>query len=197
MAILGRVARAPQASDPHVELWNVDDIPTAGEALAPALAPALRIAVAEVLQRFLPPSGRLLHLGADSGAAAAILARRFQGWWWQPVVPDAARMRSAQAWRARAAVPNLQLPWSMQAPWPESPNTLRADAILVGPTAVADWPANAALAHRILAPGGLCVCITSGPTSHASCASDDHWTLLHAVEATAGGGVAVLELRVT
>ena len=180
-----------------MELWNVDDIPTAGEVLPPALDPALRIAVAEVLQRFLPPSGRLLHLGAGSGATAAILARRFQGWWWQPVVPDAARIRSAQAWQARAAVPNLQSPWSAQAPWPESLNSLDVDAILVGPTAVADWPATAAIAKRVLAPGGLCVCMTTDPTAHAPCTLDDHWTLLHTVDVTAGGGVAVLEVRAT
>ena len=118
-----------------------------------------------VLQRVLPPSGRMLEIASGSGQHAAHFAAALPGWHWQPSDPDAAARASTNDWAATANAPGLQPALALDVldrPWPvDGPfdAVFSANMLHISP-----WATCAALmqgAAQVLAPEGLL--ITYGP----------------------------------
>jgi hypothetical protein len=140
-------------------------MPTASDARqhSPA-AERNRAPILDALRRLLPATGTLLEIASGSGQHAVHCAAGLPGWRWQPSDRDAAALASIEAWRARAALPNLLAPIAldvMARPWPLG----TVDAIFCANLLhIAPWAVCAALmdgAARHLAGGGLL--LTYGP----------------------------------
>ena len=84
-----------------------------------------REAIAKVLAKELPQSGRVLEVASGTGEHAVYFAQRNPALEWQPSDPDESALASIAAYRAEAALTNLQAP-------------IRLDA-----SATADWPQGA------------------------------------------------------
>lgn len=112
--------------------------------------------IAAVLAQWLPPSGMVLEIASGTGEHAAFFARAFPGLDWQPsdLHPDA--LRSIEAWRDGADLPNLHAPVVIDAAAPSWPLE-RADAVLsINMVHISPWAAAIGLvdgAARLLAPG--------------------------------------------
>lgn len=85
--------------------------------------------IAGVLERWLPKAGLVLEIASGTGEHSTYFAERFPHLEWQPsdVHPDA--VRSIDAWREAAALPNIRAPLVLDAgasDWPIE----AADALL-------------------------------------------------------------------
>lgn len=69
-----------------------------------------RDAILSVLARVLPQSGVVLEIASGTGQHAVHCAAALPGIVWQPSDPDAASRDSIAAWRAHAALANLNAP---------------------------------------------------------------------------------------
>jgi len=109
-----------------------------------------------VLRGVLPPRGLVLEVASGTGEHVVHFAREFADLLWQPSDPDPAALRSIQAWRGDAGLPNLLPPVALDARdahWPAE----AADAILaINMVHISPWAATAGLmrgAGRLLGPG--------------------------------------------
>lgn len=124
---------------------------------APAAA-RNREPIRELLARELPPRGTVLEIASGSGEHAIHLARAFPALTWQPSDASPRALASIAAWRADAALPNLQPPIALDvtaSPWPLA----AADAIVcINLLHISPWEAALGLfsgAARLLSPGAL------------------------------------------
>jgi SAM-dependent methyltransferase len=117
--------------------------------------------IAEVLKEVLPEHGLVLEVASGTGEHILHFARAFPKLIWQPSDPEPAALRSIEAWRAEAGLPNL-LPAvaldARSADWPVA----AADAILcINMIHISRWAATVGLirgAGQLLAPGApLCL----------------------------------------
>jgi len=112
--------------------------------------------ILEVLGDVLPERGMVLEVASGSGQQSLEFARAFPKLLWRPSDPDPVALRSIEAWRAEAGLPNLlpALPLDAGArEWPVD----TADAIVcINMVHISPWSATVGLMHgagRILAPG--------------------------------------------
>jgi SAM-dependent methyltransferase len=112
--------------------------------------------IAEALRGVLPAAGLVLEVASGTGEHIVHFAGEFPKLLWQPSDPDAAALRSIDAWRAEAGLFNLlpAVPLDARAAdWPVA----RADAILcINMVHISPWAATAGLmrgASRLLGPG--------------------------------------------
>jgi hypothetical protein len=124
--------------------------------VAPA-AERNRTAIAEILQRVLPPAGLVLEIASGSGQHASFFARTFPALTWQPTDLDDDARASIAAYRAEDGLPNLQAPLRLDASKDDWPVT-RADAVVcINMIHIAPWAACLGLlrgAVRVLPPAG-------------------------------------------
>jgi len=116
--------------------------------------------ILDVLSRVLPAQGLVLEIASGTGQHVVHFAAALPGLRWQPSDPDPEFLRSIDARRAEAALPNLLPPIELDvqsAPWP----LVRADAVLCSNMIhVAPWAATTALmrgAGAALSPEGVLV----------------------------------------
>lgn len=113
-------------------------------------------AIVDVLRGILPDAGLALEVASGSGEHALHFARAFPHISWQPSDPDPVALRSIEAWRSSAGLPNLRAPVELDAAadaWPVS----HADAMLcINMVHISPWAAAQGLmrgAGRLLAAG--------------------------------------------
>jgi hypothetical protein len=112
--------------------------------------------IAEVLRGVLPGSGLVLEIASGTGEHALHFARAFPQLLWQPTDCDPVALRSVDAWRGAAGLPNLLAPLPLDVAasvWPIE----AADAILcINMIHISPWSATEGLmrgAAALLAPG--------------------------------------------
>ncbi len=112
--------------------------------------------IAEVLRAVLPDSGLVLEIASGTGEHALHFARVFPHLLWQPTDCDPVALRSVDAWRGAADLPNLLAPLPLDVVaerWPIE----AADAILcINMIHISPWSATEGLmrgAGKLLAPG--------------------------------------------
>ena len=112
--------------------------------------------IAAVLREILPERGLVLEIASGTGEHVLHFARSFPTLEWQPSDPDPVALRSIEAWRAGAALPNLRPPLQLDAAaahWPVD----RADAVVcINMVHISPWAATVGLmrgAGRLLASG--------------------------------------------
>jgi hypothetical protein len=131
-----------------------DSVPP-GALVAPAAA-RNRDPILAVLRRVLPERGTVLEIASGTGEHAIHMARALPGLIWRPSDPSAEARASIAAWRAHAALPNLEAPIALDAAAPAWP-VERADAIVsINMIHIAPWEAGLGLmagAGRLLAAG--------------------------------------------
>jgi len=117
-----------------------------------------RDSIRDVLARELPSQGTVLEIASGSGEHAVYFAGAFPALRWQPTDASEAALASIAAWRAEAALPNLQAPVALDvvaATWPIT----AADAIVcINMVHISPWEATLGLfagAARVLAAGAL------------------------------------------
>lgn len=114
-----------------------------------------RDAIADVLRRWLSPTGLVLEVASGTGEHATHFARAFPRVRWQPSDPDAEARASIEAWREEAGLSNLLPPIALDASAAEWPPD-RADAILcINMVHISPWATTLGLldgAARLLAP---------------------------------------------
>ncbi|HEY1223671.1 MAG TPA: DUF938 domain-containing protein [Brevundimonas sp.] len=118
--------------------------------------------ILNVLRAHLPARGRVLEIAAGSGEHAVAFAAALPGLDWTPSDPSADARASIAAWRAEAALPNLQAPLALDmldpATWPAGPFSTIYCANMIH---ISPWAATTGLmtlAGQVLTnPGGLLV----------------------------------------
>ena len=113
--------------------------------IAPA-ATRNRDVIRDVLVRVLPKSGIVLEIASGTGQHAVHIAAALPEITWQPSDPDEASRASISAWRAHAALANLNAPVALDvcsAPWPV-PDSLAA-IVCINMIHIAPWAAAEAL----------------------------------------------------
>jgi hypothetical protein len=112
--------------------------------------------IAAVLREVLPERGLVLEIASGTGEHVLHFARNFPALDWQPTDPDPVALRSIEAWRAEADLPNLRAPVQLDAAatdWPLE----QADAVLcINMVHISPWAATVGLmrgAGRVLATG--------------------------------------------
>lgn len=112
--------------------------------------------IADVLSAVLPARGLVLEVASGTGEHVLHFARAFPQMLWQPSDPEAAALRSIEAWRAEAGLFNLLPPVALDAraaDWPVQ----RADAVLcINMVHISPWAATIGLmrgAGRLLETG--------------------------------------------
>ncbi|WP_349369711.1 DUF938 domain-containing protein [Salinarimonas sp.] len=132
------------------------DAPPPGALVAPAAA-RNRDPILDVLRRVLPERGVVLEIASGTGEHAIHMARALPGLIWRPSDPSEEARASIAAWRAHAALANLEAPIALDAAAPAWP-VERADAIVsINMIHIAPWEAGLGLmagAGRLLPPGG-------------------------------------------
>jgi len=111
--------------------------------------------IAEVLADWLPSDGLVLEIASGTGEHAIYFAERFPALEWQPSDVHSDALASIEAWRTRAALPNVRPPLTIDAAaspdWPID----RADAVLsINMVHISPWAAALGLidgAARLLA----------------------------------------------
>jgi SAM-dependent methyltransferase len=128
-----------------------------GERLSSPAAERNREPILEVLREVLPERGLVLEVASGTGEHSAHFARALPGLRFQPSDPDAAALRSIEAWRNEAALDNLLAPVALDASASEWP-VGSADAILcINMVHISPWSATEGLirgAGRLLPVGG-------------------------------------------
>jgi hypothetical protein len=116
------------------------------------------VPIAEALGEVLPASGTVLEIASGTGEHAVHFARSFPDLVFVPSDPDPAALRSINAWREHAGLPNLRPALALDAsqwPWPIE----RADAILaINMVHVSPWAATTGLlrgASALLSSGAV------------------------------------------
>jgi hypothetical protein len=113
--------------------------------------------IAEVLSEWLPERGLVLEIASGTGEHAVHFAQRFPGLDWQPSDIHADALRSIDAWRSAAGVPNIRPPVLLDAAAPDWP-IARADAVLsINMVHISPWASALGLiegAARLLPGGG-------------------------------------------
>ena len=109
-----------------------------------------------MLRTILPERGTVLEIASGTGEHILHFAREFPGLVWQPSDFDPAALRSIEAWREPAGLPNLRPPIPLDARaegWPMA----AADAILaINMVHISPWAATLGVlrgAGRLLPPG--------------------------------------------
>lgn len=122
--------------------------------------------ILQVLRGLLGPQGAALEIASGTGQHAEWFAKGLPGWNWQPTEADADMLPVLAERVARARLPNLERPVSLdvlQPAWPLGER--RFDAIFCANMLhISPWATCAALmqgAARHLQPGG--VLVTYGP----------------------------------
>jgi hypothetical protein len=104
--------------------------------------------IAEVLAGWLPDRGVVLEVASGSGEHAAYFAGRFPRLDWQPSDLHPEALASIAAWREAAALPNLRVPFvidAASADWPID----RADAVLnINMVHISPWTSALGLLDR-------------------------------------------------
>jgi cyclopropane fatty-acyl-phospholipid synthase-like methyltransferase len=114
--------------------------------------------ILDVLAPRLPEGARVLEIASGAGEHAVFLAEALPGIVWRPSDSDAQARESIAAWRAQAALPNLEAPLALDAAnlptWPTEP----VDAVVcINMIHISPWAATQGLmagAGRLLTPGG-------------------------------------------
>ena len=134
--------------------YNVGDLGQGVKRRAPAAARNVA-PIGDVLERWLPDSGRILEIASGTGEHALAFARRFPQLEWQPSDPDPQALSSIAAWVGEGPR-NLRPPMQLDVcarNWPAQ----GADAILcINMVHIAPWKAAIGLldgAARLLARG--------------------------------------------
>lgn len=120
--------------------------------------------ILEVLQRLLPPRGRMLELASGTGQHAAWLAAGLPGWTWHPTEASSAALPTIAAWVQAAGVTNVRPPCLLDvtdARWPSDDEVLESD---FGPAFDAVFCAN--LLH--IAAWTVCEPLMQGVRRHLS-----------------------------
>jgi SAM-dependent methyltransferase len=117
-----------------------------------------KAAIAAVLARVLPVSGRVVEIASGTGQHVVHFAKALPGLTWQPSEPDQAMRASIAGWLAEAQLANVLAPVGLdvcQPVWPVE----RAEAIVcINLIHIAPWHVTEALmagAERLLGPGGV------------------------------------------
>lgn len=117
-----------------------------------------RNAIIAVLERVLPNSGTVLEIASGTGEHVVAFARAFPSVVWQPSDPDPSALTSIEAWRAEAALPNLNAAAHIDAA-ADTWSVAKADAILcINMIHISPWVAALGLfagAARTLDLGGI------------------------------------------
>ncbi len=127
--------------------------------LSSASAQRNRGPILEVLQRVLPPAGRVLEIASGSGEHAVYFARALHNLTWQPSDPDRAARESIRAWIAQEKVANVLAPIAldmMNARWPYMLDKVDA-VVCINMIHIAPWEACLGLLYgceQLLPPGG-------------------------------------------
>ena len=113
--------------------------------------------IADVLRDWLPGSGLVLEIASGTGEHALSFAEAFPKLEWQPSDMHPGSLRSIEAWRARARLPNLLAPILLDAGAPGWPLDC-ADALLsINMAHISPWTASLGLiagAARVLPDSG-------------------------------------------
>lgn len=135
---------------------------TPAGALSSAAARRNAEPILRVLRAHLPAHGRVLEIAAGSGEHAVAFATALPGLDWTPSDPSEEARASIAAWRAQAALPNLNPPLALDmldaATWPPGPfgAIFCANMIHISP-----WETTTALmtlaGQTLTDPGGLLV----------------------------------------
>ncbi|MEN3971171.1 DUF938 domain-containing protein [Sphingomicrobium sp. XHP0235] len=141
-------------SDP-IPPYEMADLGAEDRREAPAAARNVQ-AIGDVLDAWLPPTGRVLETSSGTGEHALAFARRFADLEWQPSDCDPAALRSIAAWRT-GGPDNLRAPLLIDVrsdDWPIA----SADVLLsVNMAHIAPWEATRSLvehAANLLPDGG-------------------------------------------
>jgi hypothetical protein len=132
------------------------EAPAAGVRRSAPAALRNREPIAEVLGKWLPPSGLVLEIASGTGEHAVYFAERFPNLDWQPsdVHPDA--LTSIGGWRAESGLLNLLPAVTLDAASPDWPIE-RADAVLsINMVHISPWASALGLldgAVRLLSAG--------------------------------------------
>jgi SAM-dependent methyltransferase len=113
--------------------------------------------ILDVLRPLLE-GGEVLEIASGTGQHAAFFAAALPDVVWQPTDVEDDNLRSIEAWRLEATLPNLRAPILLdatRASWPVA----RADAVVcINMIHIAPWAACEGLVHgagRVLPPGGV------------------------------------------
>ena len=132
------------------------EAPAAGERRSAPAALRNREPIAEVLRDWLPSTGLVLEIASGSGEHAVHFAERFPALDWQPSDVHRDALRSTEAWRETAGLPNLRPPLVIDAASPDWPID-SADAMLsINMVHISPWASALGLldgAQRLLARG--------------------------------------------
>ena len=117
--------------------------------------------IAEVLREVLPARGLVLEVASGTGEHVLHFAREFPKLLWQPSDPEAAALRSIEAWRAESGLFNLlpALPLDARAadwPVPEADAILCINMVHISPRAATTGLLRGA--GRLL-PAGAPLCL--------------------------------------
>jgi SAM-dependent methyltransferase len=128
----------------------------AGRRSAPA-ALRNRQLIADVLAGWLPGSGTILEIASGTGEHLIHFAEQFPALQWQPSDLNDDALRSIEAWRVGAGLPNALRPLKLDASAPDWPLT-EADAVLsINMVHISPWASSLGLiegASRLLQKGG-------------------------------------------
>jgi hypothetical protein len=103
----------PSSLTPHMTASDDHDQPDITVRRRAPAAERNRDAILDVLARVLPSSGVVLEIASGTGQHAVHCASALPDIVWQPSDPDAAARDSIAAWRAHAALANLQAPLAL------------------------------------------------------------------------------------
>jgi len=112
--------------------------------------------IAEVLEGVLPGRGLALEIASGTGEHILHFARAFPDLIWQPSDPDPGAIRSIDAWRREAGLPNLLPPILLDARAGDWPVAAAGAILCINMIHISPWAATCGLmrgAGRLLAPG--------------------------------------------
>lgn len=149
----------------------------------------------------LAHGARVLEIASGAGEHAMFLATALPHVTWTPSDPDPEARASIAAWRAAAALPNLQAPLTLDAADPETWPAGPFDAVVcINMVHISPWAATEGLmagAGRVLRPGGELILygpyleahVPTAPSNAAFDASlkarDPAWGLRHLADVEA------------